>query len=186
MQGAGDENAADATTMEFDKVFAAAHAAGGEDVFGRRLRSQLIQQIDIRPLIAAHPAERHDDQPLGPELRLLTQRLRAEELAVLEIEREDNSVTAKLRCERGDTRLIALRLAAEDQITEVLPQPALAVLGRRQSVVHPEAESGKTSPQIADDGAADAFAHDGIEIGDVDGGEGMNPEIPSDDVHRLA
>src|SRR5262245_33739511 len=115
MQGAGNENAADATTMEFDEIFAAAHAAGGEDVFARRLRLQVIQKSKIGSSVTADTAEGHGNQTLRPQLRLVPQLDRTKELPILEIQGQDDPVGRHSGRQPIDRIRVSLCLGAENE-----------------------------------------------------------------------
>ena len=65
-------------------------------------------------------------------------------------------------------------------------QPGVACARRRQPVVHPETNGRKQPRQFGDDDLAIPISHDGVEIGDVDGGKGKHAQIARNDLSWFA
>ena len=107
----------------------------------RRRIADLAQPLDVRSRAAADTCERHDDDAMRPEVRRVEQRRRTDERVAAEIEREDD---ARIVLQAGDQRGVALRLAAENEVTVVKPGRGRAGFG--EAVVDPERKPRETRP----------------------------------------
>ncbi len=173
MEGAGHERAGDAIGGEGFEIRRPAHAAGGVDPARRRPGADLSQPLMVGAGAAADPGQRHDDEVPGPELRPREEGRGPEPLGTLEVQGEGQS---RLAPELLDEPEIGLALAAENEPAEPGIEEAPAIATVVEAGVDPEVEPGEVGPQAAEGAPMIALLPDRIEIGDVDGAEGVETQ----------
>ncbi len=141
MQRGRDQRSGNPGAFQRHEVGAVAYAAGGVDAAIAGTFPDLAQPLDVGSRAAPDTCERHDDDAIRPEFRHVEQRRRTDERVAAEIEREDD---ARIVLQAGDQRGVALRLAAENEVTLVKPGAGRAGFG--EAVVDPERKRRETRP----------------------------------------
>ncbi len=185
MEAGRNQRTGDAVAPEGLEIGAVAHPAGRVDRAARGGGADGAQPVEVRPGAAADPRQRHDDEPLRPRCGVVDERRRPLERVAAKIERQHDTVLTLTR-KMPHQRRVGLAFAADDQVAQAGVEPAR---GRRNvggAVVDPEDKRGKLVPQAAQDTIVVTGAFDGVEIGKVEGGEGMDREQTPRHVRRVA
>lgn len=185
MERARDQDARQTPSCKFGQIFAAAHAAGGEDLPRSSTVPDFIEPYEIGAGVATDTAQRHDDHAGGPEIRLGQEPGRTQEAVVAEIERQGQPILRYV-VEPAQKFRVIHRLAANHERPRVAfePVPAGSVIG--QAAIHPQLQLRESALQVGNVGIVTAFALDRRQIGDVQDFKRINVKEPGDHVGRAA
>jgi len=178
MQGGGQQHAGRADPRQRGQIGRPAHAARREIAFFQRARAQCSQTFEVRPLAAAHPLQRHDDDLMRPESGFRQQFRRPEESVAAKIQRKD-AIHRRYFDRRVQT------FAAQHRAAR-FGRPGGNGRAVAQARIHPELQLGMGGTKQGDFTAMVAPPQNRIQVGDVALPKRIQTQQPVEDVRRSA
>ncbi len=182
VEAGGDERPRAAESRKALEIGDIPHPARGMEPAVGGARAQRHDPLQIGPAAAADAGQGHDDHPPRPERRILEYRLRPEPLLAPEIERQHEP---RMIPQPREGRRLGEGLGAEHRHRPALPPEARERRGVGEAGIDPETEPGKARLEAPQQGAMIAAPFDRVEIGEIEGAEGMEGEKPLDHRHRV-
>ena len=92
MERGGDQGAGAAKNLTVSQVPRVTEAASGKNRVRARNRPYGAQSVKVRPRLAAHSREVHDDDPVRPRVGRFQHPARAQKPLIAEVERQNDPV----------------------------------------------------------------------------------------------